>query len=478
MMYKYMNKTNVKRFFSILLILCLFISYSSFVYASDESLYVWSSNSNTLNIVNNTTNSSDTTNVTNSSTNTNRSNTISTNTANTSNSISTNTTTNTSTDVSNIEEDPSLLTNATSEVTDDNSLNLESASAILIEQSSGRILYAHNIHEQLRPASVTKVMSILLIMEAIDAGKISLTDSVPCSENAASMGGSQIWLDTTETLTVDEMLKAICVNSANDCVVAMAEYIAGSEEAFVQMMNDKAFELGMSDTTFKNCHGLDEDGHVTSSYDIAIMSRELLNKYPEIKNYTTIWMDTLRDGETQLSNTNRLIKNYSGATGLKTGSTSLALYNLSASATRDDLSLIAVIMKAPSTKVRFSEAQKLLDYGFNNFSYQSFGKAGDLIQTVSVDKGVQATIPVVLENDAGILLAKGSEKNIEQTVTIDETISAPISNGQKVGEISFSLDGEVLSTVNLVSQVSVNKIDIATMSTKVFSSWFNLLRSF
>ena len=246
MIYKYMNKTKVKRFFSILLMICIFISYSSFVYASDESLYVWSS-----------------------------------------------------TDVSNVEDDSSLLTNATSEVTDDNSLNLESTSAILIEQSSGRILYAHNIHEQLRPASVTKVMSILLIIEALDAGKISLTDSVPCSENAAAMGGSQIWLDTTETLTVDEMLKAICVNSANDCVVAMAEYIAGSEEAFVQMMNDKAYELGMSDTTFKNCHGLDEDGHVSSSYDIAIMSRELLNKYPEITNYTTIWMDTLRDGETR-----------------------------------------------------------------------------------------------------------------------------------------------------------------------------------
>lgn len=480
MMYKYMNKTNVKRFFSTLLVVFIFISYFSFVYASNESLYVWSSNANTLNIVGNTTNSTNTTNMTNLSTNSNSSNNMSTNTTNTSintdTDIGTNTTTNTSTDVSNIEADPSLLTNATSEVIDDNSLNLESESAILIEQSSGRILYAHNIHEQLRPASVTKVMSILLIMETLDSGKISLTDSVPCSENAASMGGSQIWLDTTETLTVDEMLKAICVNSANDCVVAMAEYIAGSEEAFVQMMNDKAFELGMSDTTFKNCHGLDEDGHVTSSYDIAIMSRELLNKYPEIKNYTTIWMDTLRDGETQLSNTNRLIKNYTGATGLKTGSTSLALYNLSASATRDDLSLIAVIMKAPSTKVRFSEAQKLLDYGFNNFSYQSFGKAGDLIQTISIDKGVQATIPVVLENDAGILLAKGSEKNIEQTVTIEENISAPISNGQKVGEISFSLNGEVLATVNLVSQLAVNKMDIATMSTKVFSTWFNLLR--
>ena len=466
MIYKYMNKTCFKLFSSIILILCIFLSYASPALATDDSLYVWSSSANTLNILDDNirssnTNSNNITNTTNTNTNTN------------SNSSSNNVTNSSTVTTS---SDASLLTNATSDVTDNNSLNLESASAILIEQSSGRILYAHNIHEQLRPASVTKVMSILLIMEAIDSGKISLTDSVPCSENAASMGGSQIWLDTTETLTVDEMLKAICVNSANDCVVAMAEYIAGSEEAFVQMMNDKAYELGMSDTTFKNCHGLDEDGHVTSSYDIAVMSRELLNKYPEIKNYTTIWMDTLRDGETQLSNTNKLIKNYNGATGLKTGSTSLALYNLSASATRDDLSLISVIMKAPSTKVRFSEAEKLLDYGFNNFSYQSFGKSGDLIQTISIDKGVQSTIPVVLENDTGILLEKGSEKNIEQTVTIDENISAPISSGQKVGEISFSLDGEVLSTVNLVSQVSVNKIDIATMSTKVFSTWFNLLR--
>ena len=236
-------------------------------------------------------------------------------------------------------------------------------------------------------------------MEALDSGKISLTDAVPCSENARSMGGSQIWLDTKETLTVDEMLKAICVNSANDCVVAMAEYIAGTEEAFVQMMNDRAYRLGMSDTCFKNCHGLDEDGHVTSSYDISVMSRELLNNHPDVTKYTTIWMDTLRNGETQLSNTNKLIKNYKGATGLKTGSTSLALYNLSASATRDNLSLIAVVMKAPSTALRFSEAQKLLDYGFNNFSYQSFGKAGDLIQTVNIDKGIQSTIPVSLEED-------------------------------------------------------------------------------
>lgn len=239
----------------------------------------------------------------------------------------------------------------------DNPLNLESGSAILIEQESGQILYEYNIHEQLRPASVTKVMSILLIMEAIDSGKISLEDTVPCSENARSMGGSQIWLNETETLTVNEMLKAICVVSANDCTVAMAEYLAGSQEAFVEKMNSRAKELGMNDTCFKNCHGIDEDGHVTSAYDIALMSRELLSKHPTITNYTTIWMDTLRDGKSELVNTNKLIRNYQGATGLKTGSTSLALYNLSASATRNSLSLIAVIMKAPSTKLRFEEAR-------------------------------------------------------------------------------------------------------------------------
>ena len=191
--------------------------------------------------------------------------------------------------------DTDKLEETNSDVTENNSLSLESGSAILIEQTTGQILYAHNIHEALRPASVTKVMSILLIMEALDSGKISLTDMVPCSENAASMGGSQIWLDPRETLTVDEMLKAICVNSANDCVVAMSEFIAGSEEAFVQMMNDKAKELGMNDTCFKNCHGLDEDGHVTSAYDISLMSRELLNNHPDVTKYTTIWMDTLRD---------------------------------------------------------------------------------------------------------------------------------------------------------------------------------------
>ena len=334
-----------------------------------------------------------------------------------------------SVDTDAIETSSSNAEKVNSEIENNNSLNLESGAAILIEQSTGQILYSHNSHEQLRPASVTKIMSILLIMEQIDNGALSYTDTISCSETARSMGGSQIWLDPRETLTVDEMLKAICVVSANDCVVAMAEHIAGSEEAFVQIMNDKAKELGMNDTTFKNCHGIDEDGHVTSAYDIALMSRELLTKHPDITKYTTIWMDTLRDGKSQLVNTNKLIKTYKGITGLKTGSTSLALYNLSASATRDDLSLIAVIMKAPSTKIRFAEAQKLLDYGFNKFSFKSFGNKNDVIQSVDVNKGVKNKVDVVLENNAGTLIEKGKENQISQAVEINNNIEAPIKKG-------------------------------------------------
>ena len=371
----------------------------------------------------------------------------------------------------------SILTSSevSTEITE-NPLNLECGSAILIEQKTGQILYSHNIHEQLRPASVTKVMSILLIMEAISNQKISLTDMVPCSENASSMGGSQIWLDPRETLSVDDMLKAICVNSANDCVVAMAEFIAGSEEAFVQMMNDKAKELGMNDTCFKNCHGLDEDGHVTSSYDIALMSRELLNKYPDVTRYTTIWMDTLRDGKSQLSNTNKLIKNYKGATGLKTGSTSLALYNLSASATRDDLSLIAVIMKAPSTKVRFSEAQKLLDYGFGKFTFKSFGNKGDVVKTIDIKKGSKKQIDIVLENASGALIEKGKDTNISQEIVLNENISAPILAGQKLGEAKFVLDGNVIASVNLVANSDVDKLGLFNMCKNVIYKWIDLLR--
>jgi len=359
----------------------------------------------------------------------------------------------------------------------ENFLNLECGSAVLMEQSTGQVLYSYNAHEKLRPASVTKIMSILLIMEQIDSGKLSYTDQITCSENACSMGGSQIWLDTTETLTVDEMLKAICVASANDCVVAMAEHIAGSEEAFVQMMNDKAQKLGMNDTTFKNCHGIDEDGHITSSYDIALMSRELMLKHPDIKKYTTIWMDSLRDGKSQLVNTNKLIRTYKGITGLKTGSTSLALYNLSATATRDDLSLIAVVMKAPSTKLRFANAKKLLDYGFNKFTFKSFGNSGDIIQSVNVNKGVNSSVNLILENSSGALIEKGKENEVSQSIEINNNIEAPVKKGDVLGKVIFSLeDGTQISSTNLIASENVDKINFKNMVKKIISSWGSLLR--
>ena len=372
---------------------------------------------------------------------------------------------------------PTSSTTSEEIIDNNNSLNLESKSAILVEQTSGQIIYSHNIHEQLRPASVTKIMSILLIMEQIEKGKLNYTDQISCSENAAKMGGSQIWLDTRETLTVDEMLKAICVNSANDCVYAMAEHIAGTESAFVDMMNNKAKELGMTDTTFKNCHGLDEDGHITSSYDISVMSCELLNKYPEITKYTSIWMDSLRDGKSELVNTNKLIRNYKGATGLKTGSTSLALYNLSASANRDDLSLVAVIMGSPTSKVRFEEATKLLDYGFNNYTFKQFANKGDVLKDVEITKGITPTVKAIFDNASGVLIEKGQESNIVQNVNIYENISAPIEKGQKLGEVTYTLNGNELKSSNIVAAESVDKLTMLSMSKNIFWLWFSLLRN-
>ena len=355
-------------------------------------------------------------------------------------------------------------------------LNLESESYILIEQNSGQILYEHNSHKQLRPASVTKVMSILLIMEALDNGQISLEDKVPCSEKASKMGGSQIWLDVREELTVNEMLKAICVASANDCTVAMAEFLAGSEEAFVEKMNNRAKELGMNDTCFKNCHGLDTDGHITSSYDISLMSRELLKNHPSITKYTTIWMDSLRDGKSVLTNTNKLIRNYKGATGLKTGSTGLALYNLSASATRDNLSLIAVIMRAPSTKVRFSDAQKLLDYGFNQYSYSQLAKKGNILTQLPVSKGVNSSVNAVFGEDAGSLLKKGNSRNIEQVVSLPESINAPVRKGEELGKVDYILEGQTICSVPIVADEDVKQINLSNMMEFVFFNWFRLLR--
>ena len=367
-------------------------------------------------------------------------------------------------------------TDSTTDKTNKDELNLECQSAILIEQNSGQILYEKNCHKQLRPASVTKLMTLLIIFEGLESGQITLQDKVPCSQNAASMGGSQIWLDTREELTVDEMLKAMCVVSANDCTVAMAEYMAGSESAFVDKMNERAKQLGMNDTTFKNCHGIDEDGHVTSSYDIALMSRELLTKHPDITNYTTIYMDTLRNGQSQLVNTNKLVRNYKGATGLKTGSTSLALFNLSASATRDDLSLIAVIMKAPTSAKRFSEAQRVLDYGFKNYEFKQFGKNGDVIGNVTVEKGIEKEVNAMLNGNCGVLLKKDSENNVVQNVNLPKKISAPVEKGQKIGQVTYTLDGKLLQTVDIISDKEVKKESLMNVVSYIYEKWFCLLR--
>ena len=362
-------------------------------------------------------------------------------------------------------------------ITNDNFLNLDAESSILIEQNSGQILYSHNIHEKLHPASVTKIMSLLLIMEALDSGKITLETQIPCSENAANMGGSQIWLDPRENLSVNDMLKAIAVVSANDCVTAMAEYLGGSTENFVKMMNEKAKELGMNDTNFVNCHGLDEDNHLTSAYDIALMSRELLTKHPQITKYTTIWTDTLRDGKSALSNTNKLVRNYSGCTGLKTGSTSKALFNLSASATRNDLSLIAVVMKAPTSAIRFSNASALLDYGFNTFSYKSFAIQGEILKSINITKGTFETVNVIFETSPSFLIKKGEESNITYEITLPESISAPIIQNQQLGTISYYLNNEKIGEINLIAEKSIPKITFINMIKSIFNNWFNLTRS-
>lgn len=359
----------------------------------------------------------------------------------------------------------------------ENFLDLSCESAILISQDTGEVLYEHNAHEKLRPASVTKVMTILLIMEEIDSGRLSYSDKIACSENASSMGGSQIWLDTTEELTVDEMLKAICVVSANDCTVAMAEHIAGSEEMFVEKMNQRAKELGMNDTTFKNCHGIDEDGHETSSYDIALMSRELLKNHPEITKYTTIWMDSLRDGKSELVNTNKLIKNYQGATGLKTGSTSLALFNLSASATRENLSLIAVVMRAPTTKERFSCARKLLDYGFSNYQYKKLAEKDCEVMKVPVMKGTEAEVAVKYSDSVGKVMKKKEDGNVEQEVIINGDIIAPIQKGDVLGNVFYRVNGEEVASVELVADSSVEKLSFFNMGKRVVKKWFYLFRN-
>ena len=350
-------------------------------------------------------------------------------------------------------------------------LGLNAKSAILMEESTGNILYESNPDERLPIASVTKVMTMLLIMEAVDSGKISLDDMVTVSENAMSYGGSTMFLETGEQLTVNDMLKGIAVASANDGCVAMAEHLAGSESAFVDMMNEKAKELGMENTHFMNTNGLDEDDHYSSARDVAIMSRELM-KHETIFNYTSIWMDTLRGGKFQLANTNKLIRFYDGANGLKTGSTSKALWCLSAAAKRNDMQLIAVVLGAPTSAERFASAKSLLDYGFANYEVNTQITAGDEVQKIAVEKGVDKEVGVVAGDSCSTLVKKGQEDNITKEIKIDETITAPIEAGQKIGTMTISRDGEVIADIDLNASSAVEKKGIGLIIKDFFTTIF------
>jgi D-alanyl-D-alanine carboxypeptidase (penicillin-binding protein 5/6) len=343
---------------------------------------------------------------------------------------------------------------------------IKAPSVALMEAQTGKILYEKNPHEKRACASITKIMTLLLVMEALDSGKIGLKDKVSASEHASSMGGSQIWLKPGETMTVDELLKATVIASANDCSVALAEYVAGSEDEFVSMMNQKAKQLKMNDTTFKNCYGLDEDGHVTSAHDVAVMSRELI-KHPKIYDYTKVWMDYLRGGKTQLVNTNKLLKTYKGITGLKTGTTSKAGKCVSATAQRAGVSLIAVVLGCADSKERFSNAAALLDYGFANWSVASPQMPAEASQPVPVRNGMKPKVETSVNPGTSILVPKGKAGNLKYGVTWENNISAPVKKGQILGKVVCSLDGKALQEFEIRAKSSVSAI--------TFDSAFRLL---
>ena len=348
-------------------------------------------------------------------------------------------------------------------------LDVSGKSALLMDVATGTILYEKNAHEKLAPASVTKVMTLLLIMEAIDSGKIGWQDPVTASEAAAAKGGSQVYLKVGETMSVSDMVKSIAVSSANDCACAMAEHIAGSETAFVELMNRRAEELGMADTHFVNCTGLDDSEeakqHRTCAYDIALMSRELMKYHPDIKKYTTIWMDTIRDGAFGLSNTNKLIRFYSGATGLKTGFTSGAGYCLSATAERDGLELIAVVMGCETSNLRTAACKSMLDYGFANFALVS--PALESSVDVPVKLGHTASVAAVPETDPQLLVDKAKKDSVTTEITLEESVTAPVLQGQRLGTMTLRSGDQVLAEVPLIAAESVDPLTWWDVTEKV-----------
>ena len=355
------------------------------------------------------------------------------------------------------------------EVLEGDAITISAPYAVLMEKSTGTVLYEKLSHEHCSPASVTKVMTMLLVMEALESGILSPDTMVTASETAASMGGSQIWLEQGERMSVSEMLKCVAVVSANDCAVALAEQIAGTEEAFVQQMNQRAQELGMMDTNFTNCTGLhDDEEHYTSAYDIAIMSRELL-LHEEIKEYTTIWMDTIRGGEFGLSNTNKLIFYYDGATGLKTGFTSKAMYCLSASAEREGVEYIAVVLHADTSSDRFESAKTLLSYGFANYELTSL-RPEEALPPVRVLLGTSESVQPVYRGNEYLLIKKGDGTSLSFDIRLSESVEAPVTEGQRLGALIVQRDNETVAEIDIVSSLSVGRLSFLNV-------YFELLKA-
>lgn len=340
-------------------------------------------------------------------------------------------------------------------------LEIKGKSAILMEPYTKTILYENNIDEKTAPASITKIMSLLLVMEAIDNKTLSLEDVLTCSDHAAGMGGSQIWLEPGEEMTVDDLLKATVIASANDATVVLGEAIAGSEEGFVAMMNEKAKTLGMNNTNFINCTGLDAEGHYSTAHDVAIMSCELI-KHELIKQYTTVWMDSLRDGESELVNTNKLVRFYEGTTGLKTGTTSTAGYCLSASAMRDGTEFVAVIMGSEASNDRFESAKKLLNYGFANFSLTEIHPEKTEAFSVEVDDGEKKEFAAIPDGSLKLLLKKNEGKEIIQKVYFEDDIEAPVIKGDKVGSIDIFMGDEQIGSIDIKAAENVEKMSFLT----------------
>ena len=336
-------------------------------------------------------------------------------------------------------------------------LSLPCKAALLMSSDTGEVLYEYNADEELAMASITKVMTLLLTFEALEAGKVHMEDLVPVSEHAFSMGGSQIWLEPGEQFTLDEMIKAVCVNSANDAAVAVAEFVGGSEPAFVEQMNAKAAELGMTHTCFKNACGLDEEGHYSSARDVAVMSLALM-QYPQVFEYTRIWTDTLRGGQTQLTNTNKLLRRYEGITGLKTGTTGKAGVCISATATRNGTGLIAVILGAPSSKDRFDAATALLDHGFASYERADIPPVNDLPQTLPVSGGCARSVEIVCEMPSDLLVKKGESSALRCELTLEAALQAPVAAGQQVGQVELYSGEQLLQSYPVVTRQAVEEM--------------------